>query len=107
MPNFIITNTCNLSCPFCFASEHMDGEASGSTARMSLEEFRRQLGFAGVQVVRFCGGEPTLHPDFIEMLTLALAEPRRMVFLMTNGVWPKPVWEHIRRLSWGDRRRVG
>ncbi len=107
MPNFIITNVCNLSCPFCFASEHMDGEQKGSTARMSLEEFRRQLGFVGAQVVRFCGGEPTLHPEFIDMMTLALADPRREVFIMSNGVWPRPVREHIARLRWRDRRRVG
>ena len=107
MPNFIITNVCNLRCPFCFATEHMDHEHAGSAGRMSVEEFRRQLAFVGQQVVRFCGGEPTLHPNFIEMMTLALEEPAREVFMMTNGVWPAPVREHIARLSRRDRRRVG
>jgi hypothetical protein len=107
VPNFIITNVCNLSCPFCFASEHIDGEQQGKTGRMSIEEFSRQLAFIGDQVVRFCGGEPTLHPQFIEMVELALARPNGQAYAMTNGVWPHPVRTFIAGLSRRDRKRVG
>lgn len=107
MPNFIITNVCNLACPFCFATEHMDEEARGKSGRMTLAELREGLAFIGDQPARFCGGEPTLHPDFIAMLTLALARPRGHAYLMTNGVWPRPVREHIAQLSRSDRKRVG
>ena len=42
---------------------------------MSLEEFTAQVEFAGADTVRFCGGEPTLHPDFTAMLDFALELP--------------------------------
>ncbi|MFC1611607.1 radical SAM protein, partial [Myxococcota bacterium] len=87
MPNLIITNACNLSCPFCFASEYRVSEPS-RVSQMSVEELQTQIGFAGVDTVRFCGGEPTLHPDFVEMLTITLDPPGRRAFVMTNGLWP-------------------
>ncbi|MCP4499019.1 MAG: radical SAM protein [Deltaproteobacteria bacterium] len=107
MANFILTNVCNLNCPFCFASEFHEEESSKNTSRMSLSEFKKQLNFIGEQPARFCGGEPTLHPEFIEMLDLALDEPKRQVFLMSNGVWPAKVREHLFSLSRGDQKRVG
>lgn len=94
MPNLVITNACNLRCPFCFASEYRCGEQSRA-ARMTLDELGAQIEFAGVDTARFCGGEPTLHPEFTAMLDLALAPARRRVFIMTNGLWPAPVREHL------------
>jgi hypothetical protein len=85
----------------------MDGAAKGASGRMSVEEFERQLAFIGDQPARFCGGEPTLHPDFLDMLTLALARPNGHAFLMTNGVWPEQVRDHITALSRNERKRVG
>ena len=58
MANLIITNACNLSCPFCFASEYLaDGDAVGAQ-RMELPEYRQHLAFLGDNAGRFCGGEP-------------------------------------------------
>ncbi len=93
MPNVVITNACNLSCPFCFASEYRC--APERAARMSPEEFGSLITFAGNETVRFCGGEPTLHPRFNDMLDLALSQPERRALVMTNGVWPSPVRDHV------------
>ncbi|MEW5852917.1 MAG: radical SAM protein [Myxococcota bacterium] len=106
MANLIITNACNLSCPFCFASEYLADGDGVPAERMSLEEVAEHLEFIGEGPVRFCGGEPTTHPDFTRMLDLALEHPRRQVFMMTNAVWPASVREHVRRLSTADRVRL-
>jgi hypothetical protein len=104
--NLIITNACNLRCDFCFASEYLAGEADCATERMDLEELERQLVFTGGEAARFCGGEPTTHPDFLAMLRLALDEPGRSVFMMTNGVWPDEVRAFIAALARRDARRL-
>lgn len=98
MPNLVITNRCNLSCPFCFASEYRADGSAGAAQSMTLEEFRAQLEFVGTDTVRFCGGEPTLHPEFPAMLSEALAPAERRVLLMTNGLWPTSVRQQIAAL---------
>ncbi len=98
MPNLIITNVCNLQCPFCFATESRTSHESSSGRHMSPAEFGRRLRWLGSERVKFCGGEPTLHPDFIELLEMALAAPGAPVVLMTNGMWPDDVRRHIARL---------
>jgi len=106
MPNLIITNACQLRCPFCFASEYRVDAGSGAARHMSTEEFRRLLDFAPVKTVRFCGGEPTLHPQFGELLQLALAEPERRAFIMTNGLWPAEVRSQVAALPAEAMRRI-
>lgn len=106
MPNLIVTNACNLSCPFCFASEHLaDGDARPAD-RMSLEQFAEALAFCGTEEVRLCGGEPTVHPDIVRMLDMALEERGRRVFFMTNGVWPESMRARVRSLSTTELVRV-
>lgn len=106
MANLIITNACNLSCPFCFASEYLaDGDAVGAE-RMTVDEVAEQLAFIGDGPARFCGGEPTTHPDFTAMVDLALATSSRQVFVMTNGVWSQPVRKHMANLPTSQLVRV-
>lgn len=103
--NLIVTNACNLSCSFCFASEYLANEPGASRERMSTDEVKAQLTFAPGDA-RFCGGEPTSHPDFVAMLDEALSVRGRDVFVMTNGVWPDVVREHVRALPARDRGRI-
>jgi uncharacterized radical SAM superfamily Fe-S cluster-containing enzyme len=37
-------------------------------------------------VVQFSGGEPTIHPQILEMIALAQAKGIRSVMLNTNGI---------------------
>ena len=76
-------------------------------ARHGLPPFRELLERCGDLDARFCGGEPTLHPDFTDMLELALQRPHGQAFLMTNGVWPSRVRDAITRLPRRQRKRVG
>jgi hypothetical protein len=98
VPNLIVTNGCNLRCPFCFATESRVDTRSSATKRVDQAEFGRWLAWLGADRVKFCGGEPTLHPDFIDLLEMALASTSPEIVVMTNGLWPEPVRRHIARL---------
>ncbi len=57
-----LTNACNLSCSYCYAPKHR--------ASLKVEQLMRWLGDwdeHGCLGVGFGGGEPTLHPDFVEI----------------------------------------
>jgi len=79
-----ITQACNLRCPTCFA------DAQGHDF-MSIDEARRRLDkfFAdqsALDVLMISGGEPTIHPQFVEILDLALSYPVGRVLINTNGL---------------------
>jgi uncharacterized radical SAM superfamily Fe-S cluster-containing enzyme len=79
-----ITNACNLRCPTCYA------DARGHDF-MQLEDVVRRLdGFFRAQnrldVLMLSGGEPTIHPDFSQILETALRFPIGRVLVNTNGL---------------------
>lgn len=60
-----ITNKCNLHCPHCYVSSSHNGK------EMSWQDFQivlRECGKAGILQVAIGGGEPTLHPLFVDFL---------------------------------------
>lgn len=54
---------CNLSCEFCLANRESDG-LSTSQIKSMLKTLRK----SGIKKARLAGGEPTLRPDFIEIV---------------------------------------
>jgi pyruvate-formate lyase-activating enzyme len=77
IPGFLeleITRRCQLTCPtLCFVKA---GPTQGH-GTMSGEEWRRVIGEAaalGVKKIQLIGGEPTLHPEFAELVEHALAQ---------------------------------
>jgi hypothetical protein len=106
VPNLILTNACNLRCPFCFATESRVDRQSAAVTRVGRDEFGRWLAWLGSDRVKFCGGEPTLHPDFIEFLEMAFASASPEIVVMTNGLWPEAVRRHIARLPPRKQVRV-
>ena len=99
-----VNDACNLTCPICFAES---GQAR--TEQKSLAEIERMLdtlveseGFA--DLVQISGGEPTIHPQIIEILKLAKSKPIRHVMLNTNGIRisrDKPFVEELAALKPG------
>ncbi|MGW8374244.1 radical SAM protein [Streptomyces sp. ODS28] len=73
-PTFLeleITSRCQLTCTHCYA----ESGPTGDHGTMNGDEWRRVLSEAaelGVHTVQFIGGEPTLHPEFAELLGYAL-----------------------------------
>lgn len=81
-----VTDACNLSCPTCYASS-----GPHRTTHRSLEHIERMLDRAVANevepdIVQISGGEPTLHPQFFEILDAAKRRPIRHLMVNTNGV---------------------
>ena len=80
-----ITDACNLACRVCYADSKGDRV-------LSLEGFRehvsRLLDEKGpLDSVQLIGGEPTIHPQFWDMLAWLHAEPRvSKIYIATNGI---------------------
>ncbi len=81
-----ICDACNLSCPICYAQ-------SGPIAPSSkpLDQIERMLDCiianeAQPDIVQISGGEPTIHPQFFEVLDAAKRRPIRHLMVNTNGI---------------------
>jgi len=86
LANVDLTSRCNLSCAVCFADANRNSfEPSFEQVVKMLRRLRAQRP-APAFAVQFTGGEPTLHPRFLEIV----AEARKMGFshiqAATNGI---------------------
>ncbi len=88
MINIDLTNRCNLKCPICFAN----ADASGRLLELTIEQVRYMLDTAlsihDVQPIclQYTGGEPTVHPYFLEALREADKRNFTQVQIATNGI---------------------
>lgn len=82
---FQITRNCNLQCDYCFIRAKHGGSHVPTPAIMQVAEF---MGQHGLMEVRLTGGEPTTHPDFMEVMHTFKKEGI-YVSLATNGLWNK------------------
>lgn len=86
MPNICITSVCNRACPYCFAME--SAQTAGNHQHMTLDDVRTVLAFlkkSDWKTFSILGGEPTTHPQFHDIVSLALDEGFRL-FLFTNAL---------------------
>jgi uncharacterized radical SAM superfamily Fe-S cluster-containing enzyme len=82
---FEITESCNLACPACFAGDaHAVHRSLAEVDAMAAGLLRAEGGTA--DVVMLSGGEPTLHPQFLEIVDRVSALPVRYVIVNSNGV---------------------
>jgi uncharacterized radical SAM superfamily Fe-S cluster-containing enzyme len=81
-----ICDACNLRCPVCYAESGPERREFRSLAHIAdmLDAVVRNE--THPDVVQISGGEPTLHPDFFQVLDLAKARPIRHLMINTNGV---------------------
>ncbi|WP_339314373.1 radical SAM protein [Paenibacillus sp. FSL M7-0896] len=105
MGNVIITNSCNLNCPFCFATETKCNDEI-KFQHMPLDEFRSILKFDHNVVTNLCGGEPTTHPKFTEMLEELLSVRGKYINVLTNGTWSEKVRKYIAGLPFEKSKRI-
>ena len=66
MVHVSLINACNLTCSFCcFANRDLTERLPTEKAKQALDSFRK-IGVTGIEFTG--GGEPTLHPDFCEII---------------------------------------
>ena len=88
LANIDLTNRCNLTCPVCFANANVQGylyEPDFETVKGMLQRLRDEKPVAG-RIVQFSGGEPTLHPQFMEICAAARDMGFSHVQAATNGI---------------------
>jgi len=80
-----VTTKCNLQCPLCFAN-------AGQGEFLSLERIEKMMDFfidseyGQGEILQISGGEPTLHPNIIEIIKMAKSKNFKYVMLNTNGI---------------------
>ena len=80
-----VSSSCNLSCPMCFASSGPGGKhLTLAQCQSAIDRIVEVEGRA--EVIQLSGGEPTLHPQFAEILHYALSRPVDYVQINTNGL---------------------
>lgn len=89
MPNIAITNYCNLKCPYCFADDMIHESKNNMTLENYIKLLHYLTEYNNEQHVGIIGGEPTLHPQFKEILIESnqCANKNNTQFtLFTNGI---------------------
>jgi uncharacterized radical SAM superfamily Fe-S cluster-containing enzyme len=82
-----ITQSCNLTCPTCYA-----GSSPQNKSFMSVDDFSTLLdglldkGKGDADLIQLSGGEPTIHPEFFEILQIALDKGIKQVYINTNAI---------------------
>jgi hypothetical protein len=80
-----ITSSCNLTCPMCYAhsgpsGKHLSYEECVAAIDRLVETEGRP------EVLQLSGGEPTIHPQFLEVLDYGCHQPIDVVMINTNGI---------------------
>ncbi len=81
-----VSDRCNLECPICYAESSPKRQTDKSLKEI---EFLLDSIVANEQnpdIVQISGGEPTIHPQFFEILDLAKSKPIRHLMVNTNGI---------------------
>lgn len=106
MANLSIISTCNRSCGYCFARDAFNGEPF-SQDHISLDTFERALDFlerSQIDQVRLLGGEPTLHPQFEQLVRRVMTRGMNLL-IFSNGQMPENARQCLIETP-GDRVRI-
>ncbi|MDR2845989.1 MAG: radical SAM protein, partial [Candidatus Methanoplasma sp.] len=88
LANIDLTNRCNMNCPICFANANQQGyvyEPDFETLCKMLDALRAEEPIK-CTAVQFSGGEPTIHPKFVEVIRAARDRKFAQVQVATNGI---------------------
>jgi 7,8-dihydro-6-hydroxymethylpterin dimethyltransferase len=86
LPVVSVTNACELRCPICFTYNradklyHMPVDVMRETVRWIVEST------GGVDLINVTGGEPTLHPEILEILDACRCDRIGRITMNSNGV---------------------
>ncbi|MEN6615028.1 MAG: radical SAM protein [Syntrophorhabdus sp.] len=89
MANILLSTRCNRTCPYCFARDEM-----GNTRSETFMSWENLIYLAdlhetsGQTNISLLGGEPTLHPQFVDFVAYLLRRNFN-VTVFTNGILSK------------------
>jgi len=86
LPVFSVTNVCNMDCPICFTYNRADQKYFMSRAelRTLLNNLLARVG--PLDLINITGGEPTLHPDILELLQECKRPEIGRITMNSNGL---------------------
>ncbi len=93
-----ITGRCNLNCPTCFTD-------AGHGSDLSLPQVEAILDRLIImehepEIVQISGGEPTIHPQILDILEAAKSRNIRHIMLNTNGIRLAQDPDFVHRLAY-------
>jgi 7,8-dihydro-6-hydroxymethylpterin dimethyltransferase len=84
-----VNSGCNLDCPICFAESGTGHQQDGFSLTLAQVECMLDSFVAAEgepEAVQLSGGEPSIHPEILPMLTAAKERGIKLVMLNTNGI---------------------
>ncbi|MBI5722880.1 MAG: radical SAM protein [Planctomycetes bacterium] len=83
-----MTNRCNMRCPICFANAGVKGYVCEPTYEQLVQQLKvlRDLRPTPCTAIQFTGGEPTIHPDFLKVVSAARDMGFSHIQIATNGI---------------------
>lgn len=91
-----LTGKCQLACGHCYASSGPDGD-HGTMTTADWRAVIDQAAELGVEMIQLIGGEPTLHPDFLELVAHALGAGLQVEVYSNLVHVSEPMWETFQR----------
>lgn len=98
-----IVDSCNLACPTCFANSPI-----GIGLKVKHRSFEKITDHiqgvidrkGPIEIIQFSGGEPTIHPQFFELVEWVVAHPDiECLLINTNGVRLSKDQDFVQRLG--------
>jgi uncharacterized radical SAM superfamily Fe-S cluster-containing enzyme len=84
LPIIEITNHCNLECPICIVQNKHNYNMTRDEFAATIDGLIEKEGV--LDTVNLSGGEPTMHPEFLDFLDLARRPEISRVSVSTNGL---------------------
>src|SRR5580704_4342940 len=81
-----ICDACNLNCPICYADSGTHRTTYRSLAQVEAMLDAVVSNEIQPDIVQISGGEPTIHPQFFEILDAAKRRPIKHLMVNTNGI---------------------
>jgi hypothetical protein len=97
--NLAISAVCNQHCPYCFTVDHLNSSGAGRDF-LDIGDFEARLSFlerSGIDEIRLLGGEPSLHPQFIELIERA-RKTGKHITIFSNGLMPERALSYLESL---------
>ena len=86
LPVFSVTNACNMDCPVCFTYNRPDRKYFMARAELRTLLDRLIARTGPLDLVNITGGEPTLHPEILDLLQECRRPEIGRVTMNTNGL---------------------